>query len=891
MTALQLFEHYENYGYKEGRVPSSTYANFNEAQYLADYSDLGTAGITAATALNHYLQYGSSEGRTAKNDDGTNLTSGSNTGSTYALTVSGTTGSFDNLTGTANDDTFVGGPGTTETGDIINGGAGTDTLTVQFTGALTPAPTVTNVENIKGSYASSTAAGTFNLANSSGYSTLTVDNVVSNNVTHGFSNISSTTPVLAITNGASTATDDVTFAYTAAAVAGTADAATLNLTAAGVDDVTIAGIETLNVASQSSSASTIGTLTAAQATTVNFSGAGKITVNAGLAAATTVNAADLSGGLALSGIAAVDGTYTGGSGDDLFNFGANFSNQDKIDGGAGTDIIAFSSTVDTSSIALTNFETYMNTGNGVTIDVDTNVNGTVNNISKFWFAGTGANVLTDAADGTTVYLSGAATSFTASVKSDTAADDISLALNPTGTASLAVTIAAVTVSSWDTVNINSGAASTVVANTITNTIATLTGTAGSQVNVTGNQKLTITNAITTNNKLSATGLTGALTATFKGNTNAVVAEGGTADDSLIGGGAIGGTTVDSLTGGAGKDTLNGHIGADILVGGDGADKFWLGNDLGSVDTISDFVSGTDQVYISIEAFGNNSGLSTVNGTAISSSDFLSSSASAASSTDQRFIYDTDNGKLYFDADGSGSTYTAFQIATLTGAPTLAATDIIMKSNVVADTFVGSAQIDTMVGTTGADIFVGAAGLDTIALASGGNDTIVYRTSTDGGTTGTNGAGDTITGWVAAGEAIEIDGALQTALDDITTDAAFTWFSANGNPADAEAVNVTTTSEAIFVNKAAQTGVGTALTTAAALQNLTSVAAMLEAQITLTAAAAADALVVVECDVAGTFGVYLYVETGGTADQFDAADLTLLGVVTGDSVTTGDFTMV
>lgn len=66
--------------------------------------------------------------------------------------------------------------------------------------------------------------------------------------------------------------------------------------------------------------------------------------------------------------------------------------------------------------------------------------------------------------------------------------------------------------------------------------------------------------------------------------------------------------------------------------------------------------------------------------------------------------------------------------------------------------------------------------------------------------------------------------------------------------------------------------------------------MLEAQITLTAASGDDMLVVVEGDVAGTFGIYSYVETGVTTNQFDAADLAILGVVTGNAVTTADFTM-
>jgi hypothetical protein len=73
LTAVELFQHYELHGYAEARVPSAAYAKFDAAQYLADYSDLGTGGITAATALNHYLTFGLDEGRVGKNTDGTKV--------------------------------------------------------------------------------------------------------------------------------------------------------------------------------------------------------------------------------------------------------------------------------------------------------------------------------------------------------------------------------------------------------------------------------------------------------------------------------------------------------------------------------------------------------------------------------------------------------------------------------------------------------------------------------------------------------------------------------------------------------------------------------------------------------------------------------------------------
>jgi Ca2+-binding RTX toxin-like protein len=112
----------------EGRAPSATYANFDEAAYLADYSDLGTGGITADTALNHYLTFGIDEGRVGKNDNGTTISS--NTGSTFTLTTGA-----DALTGTEGNDTFVATEASLSSADVLDGAGGTDTLRYASSGA------------------------------------------------------------------------------------------------------------------------------------------------------------------------------------------------------------------------------------------------------------------------------------------------------------------------------------------------------------------------------------------------------------------------------------------------------------------------------------------------------------------------------------------------------------------------------------------------------------------------------------------------------------------------------------------------------------------------------------------------------------------------------------
>ncbi len=73
------------------------------------------------------------------------------------------------------------------------------------------------------------------------------------------------------------------------------------------------------------------------------------------------------------------------------------------------------------------------------------------------------------------------------------------------------------------------------------------------------------------------------------------------DDQVFGGDGAdtlsGGTGNDDLRGDAGADNLNGNAGNDLLTGGLGNDTFVKSND-GSVDTITDFSEGFDQIDIS-----------------------------------------------------------------------------------------------------------------------------------------------------------------------------------------------------------------------------------------------------------------------------------------------------
>lgn len=140
-------------------------------------------------------------------------------------------------------------------------------------------------------------------------------------------------------------------------------------------------------------------------------------------------------------------------------------------------------------------------------------------------------------------------------------------------------------------------------------------------------------------------------------------EGGDGNDNLLGGGGN-----DTLTGGDGNDTLDGGGDGDDLTGGDGADTFAYTLQQSHLDTIQDFVSGTDRFLIqsstdNFENIATNGDGSLIDGqsflrvgTALQGSDVLTSNEAT-------FVIDSDN-KLHFDPDG-GQANNSFEIGTLT----------------------------------------------------------------------------------------------------------------------------------------------------------------------------------------------------------------------------------
>lgn len=118
---------------------------------------------------------------------------------------------------------------------------------------------------------------------------------------------------------------------------------------------------------------------------------------------------------------------------------------------------------------------------------------------------------------------------------------------------------------------------------------------------------------------------------------------------------------DNLNGGDGNDWLVGMGGNDTLTGGAGADTFLFQTtpDASTYATITDFASGTDHIALQRSVFGGLGAAGTLEAAAF----WSGAGATMAHDADDRLIYNSTTGDLYYDPDGTGSA-TAILIANI-----------------------------------------------------------------------------------------------------------------------------------------------------------------------------------------------------------------------------------
>jgi Ca2+-binding RTX toxin-like protein len=146
---------------------------------------------------------------------------------------------------------------------------------------------------------------------------------------------------------------------------------------------------------------------------------------------------------------------------------------------------------------------------------------------------------------------------------------------------------------------------------------------------------------------------------------------------------FGGAGADKLYGGTEKNTLNGSVGEDRLYGGAGSDRLTGGSDndrfyfdtalkSGGIDTITDFntESDLDRIYLAKSVFA-------ALGASVTSGEFIAvATGHAAKDSTDRLIYNTKDGSLWYDADGSGKG-AAVHFSTLSNKALLGYDDFVM----------------------------------------------------------------------------------------------------------------------------------------------------------------------------------------------------------------------
>jgi len=126
---------------------------------------------------------------------------------------------------------------------------------------------------------------------------------------------------------------------------------------------------------------------------------------------------------------------------------------------------------------------------------------------------------------------------------------------------------------------------------------------------------------------------------------------------------------DTLIGAGGTNVLDGRGGNDTLTGGNAADIFLFDTTLNkftNVDTITDFAHGQDVIQLDDDVFTAAGAIGALDASAFAI-------GNAAADADDRIIYNSANGKIWYDADGDGAG-AAVLFAYVTAGTTLSASD-------------------------------------------------------------------------------------------------------------------------------------------------------------------------------------------------------------------------
>jgi trimeric autotransporter adhesin len=232
------------------------------------------------------------------------------------------------------------------------------------------------------------------------------------------------------------------------------------------------------------------------------------------------------------------------------------------------------------------------------------------------------------------------------------------------------------------------------------------------------------NSVGTANDAAGNGLTGGagrdLLMGLGGNDNL---QAGDNNDSVVGG-----TGNDFVSGNNGNDWVEGGAGIDTLNGGGGQDTYVF-REFGAAnaDLLADFSTGWDRIELDAAAF-------TQIGAAgrFSAGDARFFAGAAAHDADDRIIFNSATGQIFYDADGNGAG-AAQLIGTLGAGRTVVAADFnvigeaggggnVINGTAGNDTLIGTPDDDTINGLGGNDSLFGNEGADSLD-GGDGNDTL------------------------------------------------------------------------------------------------------------------------------------------------------------------------
>ena len=643
----------------------------------------------------------------------------------------------DIITGGAGDDTFTYSSATAaatglEAADVITGGKGNDTLAITATGFNVDTFTTTGITNVE----------TITVSGSAGLNVgLTLTDAVFN------------TAALASSSGNGTT----------AAIVGVVDGSAM----------TGSGVLTVDGGVEDDSKMII---TGGNGNDILTGGAKADTISGG------------SGSDTLNGAGGID-IITGGAGNDVLNLTdvsdfIGLTAVEVFDGGSGTDTVNFTEDATTTVAAsdllgLVNVEKFTFEGNGVNSLTLSDSVYSSNGVAKFTLQDT------NAAGAVTIDAAGLSAANSISYKSTTIAADTVDTITG-GAGDDAMSFYEDTISATDVLDGGSGSDKLSIA-AIGGDLIALTTTSMTKFETLNLTDDGIARALPVT--LTAGFFQGATGAVTAGTTKGVVTLDGSAETLTamtittgVGNDIItGGSKGDTIKTGTGDDVITGGPGADILTGGAGSDdfKYTDANALGSVvesnsasaDSITDFLSGTDELKFTADFSSNNSA---VNINAVTLTAVTSKTAAQDSLSGERLqsIYNTTDSVLYinYNADNLITTQD-YQIGINAGASpattlvvdngtsagdidwTITGTafadiistgggDDIIGTGVGGDVVNGGAGVDTITGGTGNDTLSGGAGNDIIVGANGVD--IINGNAGDDAITGGSGV-DTVNG--------------------------------------------------------------------------------------------------------------------------------------------------